>query len=306
MRWHVFFYTHRTKEFEMMRLILLFTKIFLMIPLILMASRAPGLHAGEFDWFYSLKKHLIHDGFNAKGIQALYADPRVGFELRGISLYFIHSESKLNYDQFLEESQIQKAAAYMQTHQEALIHAEKAFGVHRHVITAILLVETRLGTYVGTRSVLNTLSTMAALADKKVRDNFWKQIKDKTHLSRSEFTAKAKRKAGWAYAELKAFLKYVHKENLNPYEINGSYAGALGFCQFIPSNILTLARDGNGDGRIDLFNHADAIMSIASYLNNYGWHSEITDKETYDVVYTYNHSEYYVNTVLQISKMLRG
>ena len=59
---------------------------------------------------------------------------------------------------------------------------------------------------------------------------------------------KAPKKAKWAYAELKAFIKYVEREGLDPSSINGSYAGAMGIAQFMPSNALTLAKDGNQDG----------------------------------------------------------
>lgn len=260
----------------------------------------------SFNYFGSLQQHLIQDGFNANKIRTLYQSPKIDFDTKGVSLYFVHNEGKLNYDQFLEYDQIQKAKNYIASHMDSLVKAEKAYGVERYVITAITLVETRLGTYVGKRSVLNTLSTMSALEDPNVREILWRYVAASTRLSRSEFEEKAQRKSGWAYQELKAFLKYTQKENINPLNIEGSYAGAMGNCQFMPSNILTLARDGNGDGRIDLFNHADSIMSIASYLNNYGWYSGINGKKAFDVVYTYNHSKYYVNTVLKIVELLKG
>jgi membrane-bound lytic murein transglycosylase B len=88
--------------------------------------------------------------------------------------------------------------------------------------------------------------------------------------------------------------------------VRGSYAGALGLAQFMPSNILAYGKDGNGDGRIDLFDHADAIFSIASYLKHYGWKPGIDDKKAYSVVYRYNHSKYYVNTILKIRNLLEG
>ncbi len=186
------------------------------------------------------------------------------------------------------------------------MRAEQGFGVHREVIAAILLVETRFGTYTGKRYVINTLSTMAALKNKKVKSGLWSKIKDTTYLSKKEFNKKADSKADWAYNELKAFLEYIKKEKKNPFNIKGSYAGAMGYCQFMPSNIILYAKDGNGDGRIDLFTHEDAIMSVAKYLSNYGWYSDITDDEAFRVVYQYNHSDFYVNTVLKIAKKLRG
>ena len=254
----------------------------------------------------SLQKRLIQDRFSAKRISILYRHPSVDFDTRGVSLYFVHQESKLNYDQFLEPAPIQRAKAYMVDHGPAMAQAEQAFGVHRHVIAAILLVETRLGTFVGNRPVLNTFSSMAALADPAVRKSVWNEVAGTTRLTKAKFNAKADQKSRWAYDELKAFLTFTQSENLDPHSIVGSYAGAMGYCQFLPSNAIKLARDGNGDGRIDLFNHADAIMSVASYLNHHGWHSGITRENAYKPVYHYNHSKYYVNTVLKIVDALRG
>jgi len=78
----------------------------------------------------------------------------------------------------------------------------------------------------------------------------------------------------------------------------------LGIAQFMPSSILSFAKDGDGDGSVDLFNHADAIISIATYLGHYGWHTGIDRKDAYKVIYHYNHSKYYVNTILKISELL--
>ncbi len=274
--------------------------------LVLTLLLSAGDAFGATDHFASLRKRLIQDGFNAERIRTLYSQPPLEFDTKGVSLYFRHRESKLNYDQFLDPEPIRKARAYLAAHREALAKAEQQYGVERYVITAILLVETRLGTFTGNWMVFRTLSSMAALSDQAVRNQIWQAVTGDTRLSRSEFEAKSDRKADWAYRELKAFLKYTKQENLNPLLIEGSYAGALGYCQFMPSNILTLARDGNGDGRINLFTHADAIMSVANYLNHHGWHSGISREKAYDAVYHYNHSSYYVNTVLKIADRLKG
>ena len=184
--------------------------------------------------------------------------------------------------------------------------AEETYGVDKEIITAIILVETQLGTIMGSSSVFNALSTFAALADREVRELAWNQISNPDRLTREDFEKWSARKSKWAYSELKALLKYTDREKLNPSDIYGSYAGAVGIAQFMPSNIMAYARDGNQDGRIDLFNHADAIASIASYLKNFGWHPGIDRKKAYRVVYRYNHSKYYVNTILKIADRLKG
>ena len=256
--------------------------------------------------FTALQKQLVKDGFNADKINRLFARSEVNFEAKGVSLFFIHSEAKLDYNQFTNERSIGKAQKYMQKYRTELNRTETAYKVDKEVITAILLVETRLGSFVGRRSTLNTLSTMASLSDPKVRDRFWKMIPPKKRLPRKKFEKKAASKSKWAYRELKAFLKYTYREGYDPTTIPGSYAGALGIPQFMPSSILNFAKDGNNDGKIDMLNHADAMASVANYLKRNGWRPGISEKKAKKVIYSYNHSKYYVATIWKIAKLLEG
>lgn len=264
-----------------------------------------SLHAEEpFD---SLEKRLIDDGFDNATIRALFQNPNISFEEKGVSAYFMHNEAKLNYKQFLDTKNIASAKKYMENHREALEAAQQTYGVDKEVITAIILVETRLGTYTGNKSVINTLSTLSAMADEEPRQAIWKSLPDNgRRISRGQFEKKADQKSKWAYKELKAFLTYAEKEAMDPTAIKGSYAGAMGISQFMPSNIAPYGKDGNADGHVDLFVHADAIFSIASYLKRYGWKPGISREKAYKVVYHYNHSKYYVNTVLDIADQLKG
>jgi len=264
------------------------------------AADAPG----PFD---ALEKRLIADGFDSARIKAIFASPEVSFEEGGVSAYFMHNESKLNYNQFTRMWNIAAARKYMKEHQEALAFAEKTFAVDKEVITAIILVETKLGTYVGNKSVINTLATLSAMTEEEPRQAIWDNLPDDDRrMSRKKFEKKADQKSSWAYRELKAFLTYTEKEGMDPTVIKGSYAGAMGISQFMPSNIAPYGKDGNADGQVDLFVHADAISSIASYLKHYGWKPGIARDEAFKVVYHYNHSKYYVNTILDIADKLKG
>jgi len=256
--------------------------------------------------FKALRQALINDDFSAELIDRIFGDAAMAFDIDGVSAYFKHRESTLNYDQFLSEQSIRSARNYMNAHEDKLSKIENAYGVDKTVITAIILVETRLGAYVGNRSVINTLATMAALTDPEVRERFWNNLPDDVDITRKKFEKKADRKSKWAYRELKAFIRYVDNEDFDSHDITGSYAGALGIAQFMPSNVLLFAKDGNGDGRIDLFDHGDAIASIANYLKHYGWEPGLSREEAGDVIYHYNHSKYYVNTVLKIADKLKG
>jgi len=257
-------------------------------------------------YFKTLQARLIKDGFDKKQIKELYSRPQVHFEAEGVARFLVHREATLNYDQFSSAHSIQKAHSYIEKHRRVLENTERAYGVDKEIITAIILVESQFGTLAGGPSILNTLSTLAALSDQNVRHMFWHEVTKTKKLSMKKFDRWAQRKSKWAYTELKAFLKYTAHEKIDPAAVAGSYAGAIGIAQFIPSSILAFAKDGNNDGQIDLFNHADAITSIASYLKHYGWHTGIGRTKAQKVIYRYNHSSYYVNTILKISKLLKG
>lgn len=259
-----------------------------------------GLH------FKSLQKRLIKDGFDSHTITELYNHPKVYFEKKGITLFLTHREAKLNYDQFVSSGMIKKARRYMKTHESVLSKIEKNYGVDKEVITSIILVETQLGAILGGPFILNTLSTMAALADPVVRERFWEELSHSKQVTRKKYEEWVKRKSNWAYKELKTFLEYTSSESMDPVDIKGSYAGAMGIAQFMPSSISAFAKDGNDDGRIDLFNHSDAIASVANYLRHYGWFPGIDRKKAYKVVLRYNYSSPYAKTVLKISTLLKG
>jgi len=281
-----------------------------MIVGILSGFRHPGWgqqsRQPETNLFRNLSDRLRVDGFDGEFVSSLYDQGKVEFDGDTVSLFFVHNESRLNYDQFTLPENISIAREYMASHSENLSLAEKTFAINPEIITAILLVETRLGSYIGKSSILDTLSTMASLSDSFQRDYLWDNIPKERRIERLEYEKKAKRKSQWAYGELKAFLEYTTHEKISPTDIRGSYAGAMGISQFMPSNILKLGMDGNNDGRVDLFDHADAIMSVANYLHYHGWHEGIGKKEAYSVILRYNNSQPYATTILKIADILES
>jgi len=282
-----------------------------MICLLVLSLHSNGWAREKEDYFASLKELLVEDGFDPKWIEEVYSRRQVKFEARIISRYFIHSEATLDYDQFTSEDSITRARKYMEKYQEDLEQAEKEYGVDKELITAIILVETRFGAYTGRTPILNTLSTMSSLADLWVRGEFWEmdEFPEDDKPERREFEKVAYEKSKWAYDELKAFLTYVWYEGFSPGKIvklKGSMAGAMGLAQFMPTNIPVYARDGNGDGRIDLFHHSDSIASVANFLKSFGWKPGISMRKAKKVVHYYNHSDYYVDAVLKVFSILKG
>ena len=105
------------------------------------------------------------------------------------------------------------------------------------------------------------------------------------------------RKSKWAYQELKSFLRYAQEQGISAHDVTGSMSAAIGYPQFMPSNIELYAQDGDGDGQIDLYNHADAQASIGRYLESHGWHDGL--------FYSYNKSKTYVTTILSLAAAMK-
>ncbi|MDO6681824.1 lytic murein transglycosylase B [Oceanobacter sp. 5_MG-2023] len=147
-------------------------------------------------------------------------------------------------DIFLTSKRIEGGKAFMAKHAGLLAAAEQKYGIPKEIITAIIGVETFYGSRQGSYRVLDSLATLAF--DYPKRPIFWR--------------------------ELKAFFSLAKEENLDPATVKGSYAGAMGYGQFIPTSFLAYAVDGDGDGQRDLWaNPADAINSVANYFNVHGW-----------------------------------
>ena len=254
--------------------------------------------------FDGIMARLQKDGFAKEEILNLYQHPDARFNIQGVSAFFRHSESRLNYNQFLSMINIAKARRYMAAHQPTLAEAQRQYGVAPEVITAILLVETRLGTYLGKSNVFSILSTMASLLDTPAKEKLWREMSSEGRYDRRRFNQKADRRSLWAYNELKAYIRYTRGSDLDPLQVKGSYAGAMGICQFMPSNITGYGADGNGDGRIDLFDHSDAIFSVARYLQKHGWRSGLKRGEAIAVIKRYNNSQPYAKIILGVAEKI--
>jgi len=245
-------------------------------------------------------RNMFKDDISVKDI--IFINHVMGIKMQQRFLAMNSDVEKLLVIRFMNEMTIW----YMEEYKEDLERTEKAYGVDGRIITAIILVESAFGASVGTRSTLNTLSTIASLAEADVRSAFWEMIPDDKRPPRKKFENQAKRRSAWAYKELKAFLKYAYRQRLDPAEIPGSFAGAMGFPQFMPSSVLAYGEDGNNDGTIDLNTHADSMASIANYLKSHGWRPGISPEKAQKIIYHYNHSEYYVKAILKIAARLES
>ncbi|MFY7859184.1 MAG: lytic murein transglycosylase B [Limnohabitans sp.] len=153
---------------------------------------------------------------------------------------------------FIEPIRIQAGARFWLRHRATLEKAEREFGVPASIIVGIIGVETLYGQNTGNFRVLDALGTLAF------------------HFPQAH--PRAAERQAFFRGELEQFLLLTSRSGANPLAVRGSYAGALGLPQFMPSSWAKFAVDYDGDGRIDLFTSpADAIGSVANYFKAFQW-----------------------------------
>jgi membrane-bound lytic murein transglycosylase B len=258
--------------------------------------------------FAALEKKLIKEGFPPQQVARIYGLNPPALQLKMIAAMFKLQESRLNYSQFLDPPALNRAAQFLKGQALALAQAEKIYGVDRCVIVALLLIETHFGGYTGRTPTLAILSSYALMDQEAYRDRVWTLLPaaERARWGRQAFDEKLIKRANWGYQELCALLRWTKADPSRLTGLQGSLMGAIGLPQFIPSTLESYAVDGNRDGAIDLFQTADAIMSVAYYLQSLGWTQRSTAADREKIIYQYNHSLPYVQAVLAVADRLRS
>jgi membrane-bound lytic murein transglycosylase B len=183
---------------------------------------------------------------------------------------------------FVKESRISAGAKFYNNNKNLINQVSNSYAVDPFIIVTIAGVESNYGIHHSQYSVFNSL---------------YSQIHDMPKRSK------------WATRELAEFLKYCFNDELDTQEIGGSYAGAFGFGQFIPSSFTRYSVDFNSNGVREPYAWPDVLGSIANYLrmNGYGANSNDYSKkgDIYKSVFAYNHADNYVMAVLELTEKIR-
>lgn len=197
--------------------------------------------------------------------------------------------------QFIDANRVSFETAYMK------------YGVPPAIASALLFVETRLGKVLGDVPE-NAFVTLASMAISTRPQDISQWLPKLTGYQKHEqwLDDTLKKRSDWAYRETRALVEHMIRDNIPPSRLPGSIYGAVGLCQFMPSNISAYAVDGDGDGKTDLFTEADAIASLANYLARHGWKKGVSPAEQHRLLMTYNHSTTYANTILALAALVEN
>jgi len=221
--------------------------------------------------YQDLIEELQKAEFSIEEIDKLLLDARVKFYPDILKKFkktkvpnYLSSKSRLLKKHFLKEGR-----DFIKRNQKILQEVEDKYRIEKEILTAILKIESDLGRVNGKYQVFGVYNSIIYYS------------KDDVVLKR------------WAVRELVSFLILCKRNRFDPFEIKGSWAGAIGIAQFLPSSCLKYGIDADKDGMVNLFSLKDALHSIAHYLVKHGW---FIDKKK--ALYAYNHSKNYVEGVL--------
>ncbi len=218
----------------------------LIISLVLVFSSVKAEESEKFNqWKIEFKKIALDNDISENTFEEVMANvrflPKV-IEYDRFQPEF-YEDTKTYVSKRTSKKKVSKGLDFYKNKNDLINKIERKYSIEKELLLALMGIETNYGTYVGKMDILSSLATLSY--DKR----------------RSEFFT----------SELLILLRLIENKQINYKTLYGSWAGAFGFFQFMPSTIKNYAIDYNNDNYIDLKNPEDAYASAANYLNKMGW-----------------------------------
>jgi lytic murein transglycosylase len=211
-----------------------------------LSAFAPSARADFASCVSSLRAQAARDGISAKTLDIAFNGVQPDTKVLDFQKQQPEFKTPVwDYvDGLVDDDRVADGKAAMAREERALARAEEKYGVSRYMLAAIWGVESNFGQEMGKRPLVQSLTTLVCFGE---RANYFR-------------------------SELMATLKIIDRGDVPPEKLNGSWAGAFGQTQFMPSTFLRLAVDFEGDGRRDIVDSApDALASTANYFVKSGW-----------------------------------
>ena len=203
----------------------------------------------EFEnWKLNFKKIALENNISEKTFDTVMSDTKFLSDVIKYDRYQpeFYEDTKTYISKRTSSKKVALGKKFYEKNSTLINNVENEFNIERELLLALMGIETNFGTYVGKMDILSSLATLSF--DKR----------------RSEFFTN----------ELLILLRLIENDQIDYKTLYGSWAGAFGFFQFMPSTMKNYAIDHDGNGYIDLKNNKDAYASASNYLNQIGWKSE--------------------------------
>lgn len=265
----------------------------------------------KFIFFQPVAESLFSMGIDTETVYLFINDYRTYFNDKYIKLNVIqYSKFLINKEPILN-SIVKKVNLFISKNYSLLFESEKKFKVPKEIIASILWTETRFGTVLGIHHVPSVFLSIAlspfiiSQIDSEQIDRVPGSLKQITKIdtSRDKLLERSQKKSQMAIKEIVALLE-MKKYGVDIQNLYGSFAGAFGIPQFLPSSFVQYGYDADGNDTVDLFSLPDAIFSVANYLHSNGWDNNSIEKQR-QALFSYNRSNNYVDFILELSQKLQ-
>lgn len=207
-----------------------------------------------------------------------------------------------NYQPPVPDATAGSCLTFMRDNDQLFKDIKARFGVERDVLVALVLVETAFGQNLGQDRALRVLASMAATDSVEMLASRGNQGQA-ARIARQKLQDTLAKRSRWAFVELLNLLDFGALMG-DAGSLPSSSMGAIGLCQFMPSNIPLFGVDGDQDGVINLFLPTDALYSAANYLEAHGWRQGISEEQKRRVLMAYNHDSIYASYVAATARLV--
>lgn len=283
------------------------------------SGAAPFVFTDNPDYHAYAKKRMQEAGISPEFIEQINSSYVAHFEKHKetaqkiITLnlfgFLYHGDYSAHNSAFAQK----KVKQYLRKHHNTFKATEKKLGVPSSVIASLLWVETKLGKRQGTYPLPLVYYSLLLSGDPKACEQFENEIPRllertdpelKTYSEvRTKLATRCESKSQWALEELKAIDALFIAKKMRPFKKTGSFAGAFGLPQFIPSSFIKFAQSQYRKTP-DLTKDSDAILSVAYFLKKFGWKNNSIEAKK-EALFNYNRSRDYGEVILQIAQAIK-
>lgn len=262
-----------------------------------------------------LKHHKLNHSGYADQLATLLKDPKKPYE-RTISLNLLGFLGKADYSVHYSDRAIRSAKKFLKANGRTLHRAEKKYGVPKEVIAGLLWVETQYGAITGRTPIVQAYLSLLMADHPEVTRALLREGMDRRSLEpeirarypdpaafEQKIIDRTRTKSEWAMEQLKAIDSLRKGGYKKVLLITGSFAGAFGVPQFIPSTYKELAVSSRSNHRPNLYKMPDVILSVANFLKKKGWNEKKPDTRM-AALYEYNRIRDYGEVILRIANEL--
>ncbi len=265
----------------------------------------PLLAAEKWRGWNYVASRLLANGVAKETVRKIYTDKRLP-RRTFVPFAVKPKEPSSMYRSFLQNKFSKLGSTFIKENARAFGTVEQEYKVPKEIVASIIVIESQAGKNTGKHPILYRLSRIATTnAPDNLKQNYTEARKKDPSVTFEQVAARGLYLEQTFLPEIIALLEIAERNDIDPLAMKGSRAGAFGLPQFLPTTYLRFGTDGDKDGRVSLYNEADAVLSAAHFLSHHGLRADTPMEQKRTILWNYNKSDSYIDTVLRLSEDIK-